>query len=102
MSEMYLYNNIGLPFAGTDLFCSLLLICPLVFMFVVKYGKTGNSAVAANFSSAVFFVHPLFSVATGIFFGELQSWNIFILVSILSSVAACVLLFVNKKLIRIL
>lgn len=102
MSEMYLYNLSGLPFAGTDLFYSLLILCPVVFIFTVKYAVMSANSNVANFSSGIFFIHPFLIFTIGGICGGFKSWDIFIFFAFLSVITTAALVVVNKKLIRIL
>ncbi len=103
MGEMYLWNKIGLPFEGTDFFITLLFLCPLIFIFAIKDKKMRVGSDKANFSSAIYFIHPLCILLLGGYTTtNFKSWDTYILIATFSLIISVALIEINKKLVRIL
>ena len=56
----YLYADIATKAVDFDLFLSLLILCPAVFLLAFKIHTPGESKNIALVSSAIYFIHPLF------------------------------------------
>ncbi len=86
---------------GFDFFASLLVVCPALFLFFIKVELLGNSKVMAQYSTAIYFIHPFFISVIHKFFGFGATTNTF-LVTALSVVAGYFMIKLNSKIKYIL
>lgn len=78
-----------------DLLFSLLFVCPIVFVLVMKFKIKSGSKNIGLLSSGIYLIHPLFIYfISGFNFNSIVNYTMILLVSILSSIFLVVL---NKK-----
>jgi len=102
LAESYINDKIGAGFCGGDIYIFLLFLCPVIFLFTLRMKKTIENNYLANYSSGIYFIHPLIIYMMSNIFNNLPSWNIFILVTVFSIMLSSTLIMINNKLVRIL
>lgn len=82
-----------------DIFASLIILCPALFLLALTTDVRGKSKSIALYSTAIYFVHPLFISLFENF--SLRETPLTIVVSIAATLAAAVLIKANSR-IRIM
>jgi len=82
---------------GFDIYLFLILLCPLVFLVALKIDVKGEGKTLALYSTGIYFVHPLFISLMKKYF-DLGGTLLTLVVAILATLAAWVLIQINKRL----
>ncbi len=92
-----LFNFINSPSnAGFDMFASLLLVCPSVFLLFVNIEYYGQSKGVALFSTGVYFIHKIFLIVLSKF-TDFDKTLLTLIVIILSIISSFFLIEINKR-----
>jgi len=96
MGESYI-NYIQLSRdGGFDNLISLLIVCPAVFLLVIKLELKGQSKEIAFYSTGIYFIHILFlSICKKL--ADLDETSLTFIVIFLSMIASFFLIKINKK-----
>lgn len=89
------FNYTTISSESTDVLFSLLLACPLVFLYCQKIYIKTTSKILANLSTAIYVVHPL--IMKSDFYADIKTFKILIFLSILIPLSIA-LVYINKKL----
>ncbi len=81
---------------GFDFFASLIIVCPALFLLFLQTEFLGNSKVIAQYSTAIYFIHPFFISILNKFLWFGATANT-VLVSVLSVVAGFFIIKLNTK-----
>lgn len=82
---------------GIDQLLTLLIASPIVFLYFKNIVINGQSKELANFSVAIYLIHPFFVLMLKHYDVAINSLLFTLIVATLSSVSALVLLMINKK-----
>jgi hypothetical protein len=95
--ESYSNFRMSIEPESFDLYLSLLLLCPIVFLLFYKLDIWGESKSLALYSTGIYFIHPLFA---SIFekFANFEGTLLTIITLVSSFIAAFGLIVLNKKL----
>lgn len=97
LQSKYISNTEGL-----DQLLTLVIAAPIVFLFFKNITINGTSKELANFSTAIYLIHPFFILTISHFNLHLNSVLFTSIVLFLSIFSAFILLIINKKLKYIL
>ncbi|EOE6119593.1 acyltransferase family protein [Vibrio cholerae] len=97
LTESYVnYMNMN-DYDGFDNYVSLMLVCPMLFVFVSKVNIKGRTKEIALYSSAIYFIHPLIlSLLNELTFLGGTKLTLFVIFA--SAIASYFIIELNKKL----
>lgn len=92
----FILQNTTAP-EGFDIYLCLILLCPAVFLVALKLDIKGEGKTLALYSTGIYFIHPLFiSLLTK--YVNLGGTLLTVVVAILATIAAWLLIKINKHL----
>ena len=82
---------------GFDIYLCLILLCPLIFVVALKLDIKGEGKTLALYSTGIYFVHPLF-ISLIKSYSDVGGTLLTFMVAILATIAAWLLIKINKHL----